>query len=310
MDAAEAWLPRRMGEVEARLAELVGGHGEALAADAGGDPCCRRQAPAPDAGAALRRPRRGRRGDPRGDRDRARPHGDARPRRRPRRRPAAARPPDGLATSGPRRGHGRRRPALLARVRRAGRPIEAGDDATPPGRPARGRAAVALLASASVALALGELAQRRDAFDLEPRRPSATSQRCLLKTARLFECACAIGARPTPRPTRPLTAFGREIGLAFQLLDDVLDVSGPAGAHRQGARHRPARRHRDAAADPGAARGDPALAELDLRCARRGDRGRGLRPDRGDGRAGAGARRRARGGSRRRRAAHRRRPRL
>ena len=33
--------------------------------------------------------------------------------------------------------------------------------------------------------------------------------------------------RPAARPRR-LGAFGRRIGLAFQLLDDVLDVSGPA----------------------------------------------------------------------------------
>ena len=30
----------------------------------------------------------------------------------------------------------------------------------------------------------------------------------------------------------------------------MLDVAGPARAHRQGARHRPARRHRHPAADP------------------------------------------------------------
>ena len=84
---------------------------------------------------------------------------------------------------------------------------------------------MALLAGASVALALGELAQRRDAFvlDLKPERYLA---RCLLKTARLFECACTIG-RDDPGADEALTAFGREIGLAFQLLDDVLDVSGP-----------------------------------------------------------------------------------
>src|SRR5215210_3566940 len=84
---------------------------------------------------------------------------------------------------------------------------------------------VALLAGASVALALGELAQRRDAFDLALPAESYL-RRCLLKTARLFECACAIG-RPDAATDGALTAFGREIGLAFQLLDDVLDVSGP-----------------------------------------------------------------------------------
>jgi geranylgeranyl pyrophosphate synthase len=80
---------------------------------------------------------------------------------------------------------------------------------------------VALLAEASVALARGELAQRHDAFDLgiDEERYLA---RCRLKTARLFECACLLG-----RDDEHLREFGAGIGLAFQLLDDVLDVSGP-----------------------------------------------------------------------------------
>jgi geranylgeranyl pyrophosphate synthase len=82
--------------------------------------------------------------------------------------------------------------------------------------------AVTLLAKASVALAEGELAQRQDAFDT-----SLSEQRyldrCRLKTATLFECACSLG-----RDLAALGTFGAHIGLAFQLLDDVLDVSGPA----------------------------------------------------------------------------------
>ncbi|HEY5943172.1 MAG TPA: polyprenyl synthetase family protein [Solirubrobacterales bacterium] len=80
---------------------------------------------------------------------------------------------------------------------------------------------VALLADASVALARGELAQRHDAFDLTIEEDRYLS-RCRLKTARLFECACLLG-----RDDPALREFGAEIGLAFQLLDDVLDVSGP-----------------------------------------------------------------------------------
>jgi len=80
---------------------------------------------------------------------------------------------------------------------------------------------VALLAAASVALARGELAQRRDAFDLGIDEERYL-YRCRLKTARLFECACLLG-----RDEEQLGEFGAEIGLAFQLLDDVLDVSGP-----------------------------------------------------------------------------------
>jgi geranylgeranyl pyrophosphate synthase len=80
---------------------------------------------------------------------------------------------------------------------------------------------VALLAEASVALARGELAQRRDAFDLGIDEERYLG-RCRLKTARLFECACLLG-----HDDEGLREFGAGIGLAFQLLDDVLDVSGP-----------------------------------------------------------------------------------
>jgi geranylgeranyl pyrophosphate synthase len=97
---------------------------------------------------------------------------------------------------------------------------------------------VELLSGASVALALGELAQRRDAFDISI-SAERYLDRCGLKTARLFECACQIGragkggelsansAEPDLSLRRALQTFGREIGLAFQLLDDVLDVTGP-----------------------------------------------------------------------------------
>lgn len=86
---------------------------------------------------------------------------------------------------------------------------------------------VGLLARASVALARGELAQRRDAFDTRVSVERYT-YRCTLKTAALFECACVIGAPRPAAESEALIAFGREIGLAFQLLDDVLDVVGPS----------------------------------------------------------------------------------
>jgi geranylgeranyl pyrophosphate synthase len=81
--------------------------------------------------------------------------------------------------------------------------------------------AVALLAEASSALARGELTQRRDAFDTAVSEQRYL-ERCRLKTAKLFECACLLG-----RDTEEMAEFGSGIGLAFQLLDDVLDVSGP-----------------------------------------------------------------------------------
>ncbi len=81
------------------------------------------------------------------------------------------------------------------------------------------------LSAASSALARGELMQRADAW-----RADVTLERylerCELKTARLFAAACELGALCARRP--PLGPFGRAVGLAFQILDDVLDITGPA----------------------------------------------------------------------------------
>ncbi len=43
----------------------------------------------------------------------------------------------------------------------------------------------------------------------------------------LFRAACELGSLEAGGPARELAAFGEQIGLAFQLLDDVLDVTGP-----------------------------------------------------------------------------------
>jgi geranylgeranyl pyrophosphate synthase len=98
-----------------------------------------------------------------------------------------------------------------------------------------GRAdAVRLLSDAASALAEGELLQRADAWDATVPRERYL-RRCDLKTGRLFQAACSLGALLAGGPVEDLGAFGRRIGLAFQLLDDVLDVSGPAertGKHR------------------------------------------------------------------------------
>ncbi|HST38499.1 MAG TPA: polyprenyl synthetase family protein [Conexibacter sp.] len=86
---------------------------------------------------------------------------------------------------------------------------------------------VRALSAASSALAQGELMQREDAWDVAV--PLARYlERCELKTGALFEAACRLGALAGGGPADELAAFGRAIGLAFQLLDDVLDVSGPA----------------------------------------------------------------------------------
>jgi geranylgeranyl pyrophosphate synthase len=93
---------------------------------------------------------------------------------------------------------------------------------------------VRVLSDASSALARGELLQREDAWNLDITHERYL-QRCDLKTARLFEAACRMGALAGGGHDDVLGRFGRTIGLAFQLLDDVLDVSGPAertGKHR------------------------------------------------------------------------------
>ena len=93
---------------------------------------------------------------------------------------------------------------------------------------------VRVLSDASSALAEGELLQREDAWNVGVSR-ERYEHRCDLKTARLFQAACELGAMEGTAPVDVLGRFGRRIGLAFQMLDDVLDVSGPAertGKHR------------------------------------------------------------------------------
>src|SRR4051795_9064868 len=90
-------------------------------------------------------------------------------------------------------------------------------------------AAVRALSAASSSLARGELMQRDDAF-----APDVTEEhyfeRCTLKTGKLFEAACRLGSvlgDPGEDCAGALGRFGDRIGLAFQLFDDVLDLSGP-----------------------------------------------------------------------------------
>jgi geranylgeranyl pyrophosphate synthase len=85
------------------------------------------------------------------------------------------------------------------------------------------------LSDASSALAEGELLQREDAYAAHV-AVARYQRRCELKTAALFEAACRLGALVAGAGrglADELGAFARRIGLAFQLLDDVLDVSGP-----------------------------------------------------------------------------------
>jgi geranylgeranyl pyrophosphate synthase len=212
MDAAQAWLPRRMGAVEARLRELLSGHGERLGAeaaatlDAGGKrlrPMLVLVCAGPDAS-----------------------EGAIRAATAIELVHMATLVHDDVLDAAPLR---RGLPTVVARSGR-GAATSVGDllfsraFAELAGNGGSERQ-VALLTGASVALARGELAQRRDAFDPEISAERYV-ERCRLKTARLFECACLVG-RDDPGLDEALTVYGREIGLAFQLLDDVLDVSGP-----------------------------------------------------------------------------------
>ncbi|HYF25082.1 MAG TPA: polyprenyl synthetase family protein [Baekduia sp.] len=105
--------------------------------------------------------------------------------------------------------------------------LAAGDDAEQ----------VRVLSDAGSALARGELVQRADAWAADVALERYL-HRCDLKTARLFQAAAQLGARCAGAADHDVAALGefaRRIGLAFQLLDDVLDVSGPAertGKHR------------------------------------------------------------------------------
>ncbi len=86
--------------------------------------------------------------------------------------------------------------------------------------------AVRILSRASSELAAGELMQRTDAWSADV-SIERYLDRCRLKTAVLFRAACELGALEGGGKVESLSSFGEQIGLAFQILDDVLDVSGP-----------------------------------------------------------------------------------
>jgi geranylgeranyl pyrophosphate synthase len=248
LDAA-AWLPGRLAEVERRLAEVAADHGEPLAGDAAATLAAGGKRLRPLLVLLCAGPGGG---------------------------PAALRAAtaielvhmatlvhDDVLDAAPLR---RGKPSVVASSGRE-RAVGTGDllfsrafaELTGDGA---GERQVTLLANASVSLARGELTQRRDTFDVTV-SAERYLERCRLKTASLFECAATIG-RSDPGADETLIAYGRAIGLAFQLLDDVLDVAGP-----------PERTGKARGTDllDGtvtmpfilARRRDPGLAELDLR---------------------------------------------
>lgn len=207
LDASSRWLPARLGEVEDLLREQVSGHGELLAADAGSTLAAGGKRLRPLLVLLCAGPEDG---------------------------PAAVRAAtaielvhmatlvhDDILDAAPLR---RGRPTVVASSGR-GRAVGTGDLLLSRAFALLAEAgdgrAIELLAEASVALARGELAQRQDAYDIGVSEQRYL-ERCRLKTATLFRCAVLLG-----HDDDALAEFGSAIGLAFQLLDDVLDVAGP-----------------------------------------------------------------------------------
>lgn len=99
--------------------------------------------------------------------------------------------------------------------------------------------AVAALAEATRALTQGELAQQASARDLGLGEADYLG-RCRGKTGALFAASCRLGALlggAGPEVQARLARFGELLGVAFQILDDVLDLidDGGAGGKRRGA---------------------------------------------------------------------------
>jgi geranylgeranyl pyrophosphate synthase len=86
---------------------------------------------------------------------------------------------------------------------------------------------IRILSVAASALASGELMQREDSWNASVGQERYL-ERCRLKTGVLFRAACELGALAGGAPIDALGRFGENIGIAFQLLDDILDVTGPA----------------------------------------------------------------------------------
>ncbi|MFD5880588.1 family 2 encapsulin nanocompartment cargo protein polyprenyl transferase [Streptomyces yangpuensis] len=102
----------------------------------------------------------------------------------------------------------------------------------------------AAAASSRLSACLVELCAGQQADCAFERRPDVALEECLTmataKTGALLGCACALGALYAgagPDEVDAMDAFGREAGLAFQLIDDLIGIWGdpthtgkPAGA--------------------------------------------------------------------------------
>ncbi|WP_165521806.1 polyprenyl synthetase family protein [Micromonospora zingiberis] len=93
-----------------------------------------------------------------------------------------------------------------------------------------GVAEVATIAAAFTELCRGQAAETRDLF--RPERTVADYYSCIEgKTAALFAASCRLGvlaAGGEQRVARKLADFGLALGMAFQIVDDLLDLGGLA----------------------------------------------------------------------------------
>ncbi|MFF5485785.1 family 2 encapsulin nanocompartment cargo protein polyprenyl transferase [Streptomyces virginiae] len=94
----------------------------------------------------------------------------------------------------------------------------------------------AAAASARLAACIIELCAGQQADCAFEQRPEVSLEECLAmataKTGALLGCACALGALYAgagPDEVDAMDAFGREAGLAFQLIDDLIGIWGDPG---------------------------------------------------------------------------------
>jgi geranylgeranyl pyrophosphate synthase len=85
----------------------------------------------------------------------------------------------------------------------------------------RDEPSVTTLADAALCLARGEAMQRLQTHDPDT-TIEAYLERCTLKTAKLIQAACLLGSGGDAA----LGAYGSNLGIAFQIADDILDCAG------------------------------------------------------------------------------------
>ena len=84
-----------------------------------------------------------------------------------------------------------------------------------------------ILAEISVEMCQGEIQQIKSSFDVE-QNLKQYYYRIKRKTALLISACCKLGALVSEAPTRQvwaLGAYGHSLGMAFQIVDDVLDIT-------------------------------------------------------------------------------------